>query len=190
MRSNELHKKSPTKQLCHQKDLGIVVTKDLKWTKQVEEITSKASSMLGFIRRTASDPRAKGLVPVLSAQQVRICQPGVGTSNCHRHTVNRMGSTSRDQIHPFPSLQNSHNIQGTTTRYRYSPSLLLARIFRLSFPYKSILSNDVNVSIRRTTRTTRNADSVNGILIHPDAGQLATRTRCRTVSYKNPMQDS
>ena len=66
MRSNELHKKSPTsyndyklldssqKQLCHKKDLGIVVTKDLKWMKQVEEITSKASSMLGFIRRTAS----------------------------------------------------------------------------------------------------------------------------------------
>jgi hypothetical protein len=92
--------------------------------------------MLGFIRWTASDPRAKGLVPVLSAQQVRICQPGVGTSNCHRHTVNRTGSTSRDQIHPFPSLQmlqNSHNIQGMTTSYWYSPSLLLARIFRLNF---------------------------------------------------------
>jgi hypothetical protein len=42
---------SSLKQLCHQKDLGIVVTKDLKWTKQVEEITSKASSMIGHYQK-------------------------------------------------------------------------------------------------------------------------------------------
>ena len=47
----------------------------------------------------------------------------------------------------------------------------------LVFLYKSILSNDVNVSIRTTTRTTRNADPVNGILLNV--------SRCRTVSYKN-----
>ena len=42
------------------------------------------------------------------------------------------------------------------------------------FIYKSILSNDVNVSIRTTTRTTRNANPVNGILsTYPHAGQLA-----------------
>ncbi len=46
---------NPMKPLTHQKDLGIVVTKDLKWKKQVEEISSKANSMLGFIRRTASE---------------------------------------------------------------------------------------------------------------------------------------
>jgi hypothetical protein len=43
--------------------------------------------------------------------------------------------------------------------------------------YKSILSNDVDVSIRTTTRMTRNADPVNGILLNV--------SRCRTVSYKN-----
>ena len=47
----------------------------------------------------------------------------------------------------------------------------------LVFLYKSILSNDVNVSIRTTTWTTRNADPDNGILLNV--------SRCRTVSYKN-----
>jgi hypothetical protein len=36
--------------------------------------------------------------------------------NAKLKLCNRTGSTSRDKIHPFPSLQNSHNIQGTTTR--------------------------------------------------------------------------
>ncbi|CAB4022193.1 Hypothetical predicted protein, partial [Paramuricea clavata] len=62
---------SSLRQLCHQKDLGIVVTKDLKWTKQVEEITSKASSMLGFIRRTASDTHNIHVRKVLYLSLVR-----------------------------------------------------------------------------------------------------------------------
>ncbi|CAB4023750.1 Hypothetical predicted protein, partial [Paramuricea clavata] len=62
---------SSLKQLCHQKDLGIVVTKDLKWTKQIEEITSKASSMLGFIRRTASDTHNIHVRKVLYLSLVR-----------------------------------------------------------------------------------------------------------------------
>ncbi|CAB3993735.1 Hypothetical predicted protein [Paramuricea clavata] len=98
---------SSLKQLCHQKDLGIVVTKDLKWTKQVEEIISKASSMLGFIRRTASDTHNIHVRKVLYLSLVR----------------SKLGYAS----------QNSHNKQETTTGYRYSPSLLLARISRLSF---------------------------------------------------------
>ena len=161
---------SSLKQLCHQKDLGIVVTKDLKWTKQVEEITSKASSMLGFIRRTASDTHNIHVRKVLYLSLVRsklgyAGQPGVGTSNCHRHTVNRTGPTSRDQIHPFPSLQNSHNIHGERLLViGILPVCYWHEFLDLVFLYKSILSNDVNVSIRTTTRT-RNADPVNGILL-------------------------
>jgi hypothetical protein len=45
---------NPLKPLAYQKDLRIVVTKDLKCKKQVEDISSKVNSMLGFIRRTAS----------------------------------------------------------------------------------------------------------------------------------------
>ena len=62
---------SSLKQLCHQKNLGIVVTKDLKWTKQVEEITSKASSMLGFIRRTATNTHNIHVRKVLYLSLVR-----------------------------------------------------------------------------------------------------------------------
>ena len=37
---------NPVKPLTYQKDLGFVITKDLKWKKQVKDISSKANSML------------------------------------------------------------------------------------------------------------------------------------------------
>ena len=54
---------SPLKQLCHQKDLGLL--------SQSQEITSKASSMLGFIRRTASDTHNIHVRKVLYLSSVR-----------------------------------------------------------------------------------------------------------------------
>ena len=38
-----------------QKDLGVLVTKHLKWNSQVLAACSKANRMLGFLRRSAFD---------------------------------------------------------------------------------------------------------------------------------------
>ena len=38
---------------CSQKDLGIITTGDVKWNKQILEISSKANRMLGCVKRTA-----------------------------------------------------------------------------------------------------------------------------------------
>ena len=44
----------PIKPTCSQKDLGIITTSDLKWKKQILEMSSKANRMLGCVKRTAS----------------------------------------------------------------------------------------------------------------------------------------
>jgi sarcosine oxidase/L-pipecolate oxidase len=46
---------TPVLQSSSQKDLGITTTNDLKWNKQVQEISTKANKMLGFVKRTAFD---------------------------------------------------------------------------------------------------------------------------------------
>ncbi|CAB4007706.1 Hypothetical predicted protein, partial [Paramuricea clavata] len=43
------------KSLITQKDLGITISNDLKWNKQVHSTVLKANMMLGFIQRSASD---------------------------------------------------------------------------------------------------------------------------------------
>ena len=43
----------PIKPTCGQKDLGIITTSDLKWKKQILEISSKANRMLGSVKQTA-----------------------------------------------------------------------------------------------------------------------------------------
>ena len=43
----------PIKPTCSQKDLGIITTCDLKWKKQILEMSSKANRMLGSVKQTA-----------------------------------------------------------------------------------------------------------------------------------------
>ena len=80
--------------------------------KQVQVITSKTTSMLGLIHRTASNTyniHAKGLVPVHSAQQVRIFQPGVGTyAVTDILSIERVQRQATKFILPFLSEQPQH----------------------------------------------------------------------------------
>jgi sarcosine oxidase/L-pipecolate oxidase len=50
---------TPVLQSSSQKDLGITTTNGLKWNKQVQEISTKANKMLGFVKRTAFDIRQR-----------------------------------------------------------------------------------------------------------------------------------
>jgi hypothetical protein len=138
--------------------------------------------MLGFIRRTSSDTHNIHVRKVLYLSLVR-SKLGYASQVWAPQTVTDILSIERVQRRATKFILSVIST-ATTHRERLRTigilpcSLLLARIFiDLVFLYKSILSNDVNVSIRTTTRTTRNADPVNGILLmYPDAGQLATRT--------------
>jgi hypothetical protein len=142
---------SSLKQLCHQKDLGIVVTKDLKWTKQVEEITSKASSMLGFIHRTASDMHNIHVRKVLYLSLVR-SKLGFASQVWAPQTVTDILSTERVQRRATKFILSLPYRTATTYRERLLvigilPVCYWHEFLDLVFLYKSILSNDVNVSI-------------------------------------------
>ena len=43
---------SPVNRSNSQRDLGLSITSDLKWNKQVQDISLKANKMLGFVKRT------------------------------------------------------------------------------------------------------------------------------------------
>ncbi|CAB3994855.1 Hypothetical predicted protein, partial [Paramuricea clavata] len=62
---------TPVLQSSSQKDLGITTTNDLKWNKQVQEISTKANKMLGFVKRTAFDIRQRRVRKVLYLTMVR-----------------------------------------------------------------------------------------------------------------------
>ncbi|CAB4039783.1 Hypothetical predicted protein, partial [Paramuricea clavata] len=123
---------SSLKQLCHQKGLGIVVTKDLKWTKQVEEITSKASSMLGFIRRTASDTHNIHVRKVLYLSLVRsklgyasqIIEEHNNGSHCYKLAMNHLGDLNASE---YQQLLGARNPGGqTNTKSMFVPNTTVA----------------------------------------------------------------
>ena len=45
---------SPVNRSNSQRDLGMSITSDLKWNKQVQDISLKANKMLGFVKRTTN----------------------------------------------------------------------------------------------------------------------------------------
>jgi hypothetical protein len=60
-----------------QKDLGVIVSKDLKWSLDVQAVSNKANKMLGFVKRScfhASDPKVrKTLCLTLVRSQLGYC---------------------------------------------------------------------------------------------------------------------
>ena len=60
-----------------QKDLGVIVSKDLKWSLNIQAVSNKANKMSGFVRRScvhASDPKVrKTLYLTLVRSQLGYC---------------------------------------------------------------------------------------------------------------------
>jgi hypothetical protein len=65
------------KTINKQKDLGVIVSKDLKWSLNVQAVSNKANKMLGFVKRScfhASDPKVrKTLYLTLVRSQLGYC---------------------------------------------------------------------------------------------------------------------
>jgi hypothetical protein len=53
------------KPLTCQKDLGVSISKDLKWNQHMQDISSKAKKMLGFFKRTTSGIHVKRVQKIL-----------------------------------------------------------------------------------------------------------------------------
>ena len=61
----------PVKPLTCVKDLGVSITKDMKWNQHVQDLSSKANKMLGFVKRTASGIHDKRVRKILYLTIVR-----------------------------------------------------------------------------------------------------------------------
>jgi hypothetical protein len=65
------------KQIFVQKDLGVVISSDLKWNQHVSTVSAKANKMLGYIKRSSLDIRNEktrlGLYKTLVRSQLAYC---------------------------------------------------------------------------------------------------------------------
>ena len=116
----------PLKTLSHQKDLGITVTKDLKWTQHFEEVTSKANSMLDFVRRTASNIHNIEVQKVLYLSLVR-SKLGYASQVWAPQTVTDMLKIERIQPRATNSFFLFHTVQTHHT------SLTILKVVRKNF---------------------------------------------------------
>ena len=96
------------KSLIPLKDLGIIISNDLKWTKQAHGTVVKANMMLGFIRRSASDINNILVRKILYLSLVR-SKLGYASQVWAPQTVTNIATmervqTSSHQIYPFPPL--------------------------------------------------------------------------------------
>jgi hypothetical protein len=62
---------TPVLQSSSQNDLGISTTNDFEWNKQVQEISTKANRMLGFMKRTAFEIHLRRVSKVIYLTIVR-----------------------------------------------------------------------------------------------------------------------
>ena len=80
---------SPVNQTTSQKDLGMFITSDLKWNKQVQEVSCKANKMLGFVKRSSYDIHNQPVRKMLYLTLVR-SQLAYGSQVWAPQTVNNI----------------------------------------------------------------------------------------------------
>ena len=103
-----------------EKDLGVWVSNELCWKKQLVEQTSKANKLLGFVRRSShTKPENKKMsVPLCCTTSPWLRHPDLGPSNHRAYQASRKSAASCNKIHTKPSIPLRTNLRGSTTRYQ------------------------------------------------------------------------
>ena len=143
--------------------------------------TSKANSMLGFIRRTASNTPNIHVRKILYLSKVR-SKLGYASQAWAPQTVNNILTLERVQRHATKFILSLPYRTDISYKKRLQslnilPICYWQEYLDLVHLFKCIINIDVNVSIRVSTRNTRNVDPDNGIFVN--------QLNCRTVSYQN-----
>ena len=71
-----------------QRDLGIIITKDLKWQQQTEKSCKTANRVLGFIARNFKYKKREMMLPLYKSTP-RICSTILITTSTKRYKQNR-----------------------------------------------------------------------------------------------------
>ena len=144
---------TPVQQSSSQKDLGIITTSDLKWNKQVQEISTNANKMLGFVKRTAFDIRQRQLRKVLYLTMVR-SQLAYGSQVWAPQTVNNIMTVERVQRRTTKFIlslpyQTDISYKERLITIGIIPICYWHENLDLVYLYKCIISNsDRNISIK------------------------------------------
>ena len=83
-----------------ERDLGVLTSPDLTWSKHIDHQCHKANKTLGYVRRSTPDTRHKNrhspshtlLVP--GSRAVVLWLPNLGTTNHHHNSTDRTTSTT------------------------------------------------------------------------------------------------
>jgi hypothetical protein len=156
------------------------ITNDLKWDKSVQEISTKANKMLGFVKRTAFDIRQRRVHKVLYLIMVRsqLAYDGQvwAPQTVNILTVERVQQRATKFILSLP-YQTDVSYQERLTTIGIIPICYWHEYLDLVYLYKCIISNsDSNISIKIPTRESRSTNATNGILLEV--------AKCKTVSYQ------
>ena len=172
---------SPISQTNSQKDLGMLITNDLKWNKQVQEVSFKANKMLGFVKRSSYDIYNQSVRKMLYLTLVRN-QLAYGSQVWAPQTVNNILSLERIQRRATKFIlllpyQTDVSYKERLKILGILPITYWHEYLDLVYLFKCIISNsDHNISIKDSVRETRSSNTNNGILLNV--------AKSRTVSYQ------
>jgi hypothetical protein len=161
-----------------QKDLGVVISSDLKWNQHVSMVSAKANKMLGYIKRSSLDIRNEktrlALYTTMVRRQLAYC-------------------TQVWSLQSVSLIHQIENVQRRATRYilslpfmsgiSYKERLIKTGLLPLSYwheyldivyLYKMLVSSqDRNIQIKTTCRVTRENSGTAQITLHiPRANTL------------------
>ena len=157
-----------------------LTTGDLKWNKQVLEISSKANEMLGFVKRTAYAICNQSVRKALYLTMVR-SQLAYGSQVWAPQTVSNIQTVERIQRRATKFILSLPY----QTDISYKERLQILDIIPLGhwheyldivYIFKSLINDsDSNILVKVSTRETRSARN----------GTFLNVGKCRTVNYQN-----
>ena len=163
-----------------QKDLGVLITTDLKWNHQISAVCTKANKMLGFIKRstvnmTNSRIRCtlyKTLVRSHFAYSCQVCSPQYVSLILDMEKVQRRATRFIMSL----LYQSETCYKDRLLKTGLLPLSYWHEYLDLMYFFKAILRNDQNIATKLRNRVTR-SEINNGISIKIP--------RVNTLTYQN-----
>ena len=170
----------PIKPKCSQKDLGIITTSDLKWNKQILEISSKANWMLGCVKRP-------NMMIMVRNHLAYCCHVWAPQYVNNISTIERVQRRATKFILSLPYNTNILYKEKLVT-IGIIPICYWHKYPDMVYLFKCIITNsDSNINIKKHVRETRT--STQGVLLDvlkcKTAAVLLDVLKCKTAAFQN-----
>ena len=169
--SYHLENDNPIKRTNAQKDLGVLITSDLKWNQHISMVCAKANKMLGFIKRSSMDIRNEktrlALYKTMVRSQIAYC-----TQVWSPQSVSLILQIENVQRRATRYILSLPFLSGISYKNRLIKTSLLPLTYwheylDMVYLYKAlVLSNYHNIQIEVTDRLTRENDGTAKITLN------------------------